>query len=276
MNNSINFNTANLIIVCYPDDAGGKFLINCLGLSDDAVFLSNTMAAKQLNLTFSQSDKIGYLNTAIGKITNTWNDLGLGEKEFFGVGNTEYYLRPQLVKQAPFDPVISKLSHSDKKFFTVAHGEWELGPILNVWPNAKVIIFKNCKQFMNYRTKSNLQRLWDALKGADWPDVAPLSASEFATLPQFIKSELALAGDIGTIIHKMAYDELVLNDYYNAMEKYVDHAIYWDTNHYFSEDETIGEIKKLYELYNLNNFNVELIKQYYRLWISKLVELTQK
>ena len=31
-----NFNTNKLIIVAYPMGAGGKFLINCLGISEDA------------------------------------------------------------------------------------------------------------------------------------------------------------------------------------------------------------------------------------------------
>ena len=31
-----NYNTDKLVIVAYPIGAGGKFLINCLGISEDA------------------------------------------------------------------------------------------------------------------------------------------------------------------------------------------------------------------------------------------------
>lgn len=226
----INFNTDNIIIVCYPPNAGGKFLINCLGLSDNAVFQSSCLADMQLNLSFSQSDKINYLTSQLNKITNKWNDLNLGCRQLFGIENYTYFtILPENLKLGAFNPIISKLSHTNIKFFLVAHSTTTLDRYLNIWPNAKIIIFDNCTKFINYRSRSTY-----------------------------------------TLI------ELRTNKYRNTIKKYADHATYWDTNQYFSESDTINGIKKLYELYNLNNFNTKIIEQYYRSWISKLVEITQK
>ena len=101
MNNFINFNTDNLIICCYPSGAGGKFLINCLGLSDDAVFQSHILAEKQLNLNFSQFNKMEYLDTELKKITSNWNDLNLGCEQLFGIPNHSYFaMSSKLIKNA--------------------------------------------------------------------------------------------------------------------------------------------------------------------------------
>ena len=55
---TIDFNTNNIVIVFYPRFAGGKFLINCLGLSDDAVFQNAKLAENQLNGKFTIDNKI--------------------------------------------------------------------------------------------------------------------------------------------------------------------------------------------------------------------------
>jgi len=58
MKELVNFDTENLIIVCYPKNAGGKFLVNCLGLSDQSLFQSADLSVMQLNGLFDYSQKI--------------------------------------------------------------------------------------------------------------------------------------------------------------------------------------------------------------------------
>ena len=83
----INFDTRNLIIVCYPGGAGGKFLINSLGLSDDCVFQDADLASRQLQQDFTPADKFSYLTNKINKVTGEWHDLDLGCVQLFGVTN---------------------------------------------------------------------------------------------------------------------------------------------------------------------------------------------
>jgi hypothetical protein len=50
----------------------------------------------------------------------------------------------------------------------------------------------------------------------------------------------------------------------------------WDTNWYFSEEDTVSHIKELYDLFGFNDFNVDVVTEFYRKWISKLDEFSLK
>ena len=44
----------------------------------------------------------------------------------------------------------------------------------------------------------------------------------------------------------------------------------WDTNWYFSFEETIINLKKLYHLLDLGDIDEKSIKKYYTVWIEKI------
>jgi hypothetical protein len=50
----------------------------------------------------------------------------------------------------------------------------------------------------------------------------------------------------------------------------------WDTNWYFSEEDTVIHIKELYDLFGFKDFNVDVVTEFYRKWISKLDEFSLK
>jgi len=50
----------------------------------------------------------------------------------------------------------------------------------------------------------------------------------------------------------------------------------WDTNWYFSEEDTVTHIKELYDLFGFNDFNKKAIINYYNQWIEKLDELSSR
>ena len=60
----VNFKTCNLIIVAYPRMAGGKFLINCLALSNGAVLQDKIHATKDINGILTSSDKMNILRNS--------------------------------------------------------------------------------------------------------------------------------------------------------------------------------------------------------------------
>ena len=241
---NINFDTDNLIIVFYPGLAGGKFLINCLGLSDDVVFQDHQLAQKQLDLKFIQQDKINYL---LDKLAETvewndypevygWNDLDLGCMELFGISNSDYVqLSSDEIRNLQFNDVITTLSNSSKKFFIVAHWPNNVARYLTVWPNAKLITFKNYSKFINFR-------IHDRIK-------------ENVYIPMS--------------------DEMP-NNYNEVITKFSDQMQLWDTDWYFDEKDTIAGIKNLYQSLNLSNFNEKAITSYYTAWINKLKELKTK
>lgn len=150
----INFNTKNLVIVCYPPFAGGKFLISCLGLSDNCVLQDQELACKQLQKNFSTDDKINYIDDKLQQARDelVWNDLGLGCGQLFGVENDQYLNEyPEIFKNR-YHNIVDSLSNSSKHlFFKVAHNTLYLDAYLKVWPNARLIVFKNYQDFIKHR-----------------------------------------------------------------------------------------------------------------------------
>lgn len=263
----INFDTNNLIIVCYPQFAGGKFLINCLGLSDLAVFQDITLVKDQLNGKFNQLNKIDHLRNKISKIRGQWNDLDLGCEQLFGINNIMYYQFPsEIIKLSISNDVLDTISNGTLKFFIVAHYPLQCDAYRNVWPDAKIIYFTNCKNFILLRKwRRNKWYLWNTIRGNSWPINPPQTFEEYSNLPQSIKEELELVFNFNDYIYLKHHEDMYDN--------YLDHYN-WNTDNYFSEDTTVNEIKKLYQLLNLTSFNEDIIREYYKLWINKLRELS--
>ena len=86
----INFNSNKIIIVCFPKGAGGKFLINCLGLSNSCVFQHAELANLQLDGNFTLQDKLAYLHDKLNNMTEIWNDLDLHFLNLFGINEGEH------------------------------------------------------------------------------------------------------------------------------------------------------------------------------------------
>ena len=276
----INFETKNLIIVCYPATAGGKFLINSLGLSDNAVFQDSLLAQKQVNSEFTQPDKVNFLMDNL-KNTTKWNDLHLGCQQFFGINNELYYqYPPEVIKTLFFNKIVDTTSNSNLKFFIVAHWTTICRHYLDVWPNAKIIYFKNCENFINFCQRTSLAETWlaeawNSIRGSDWPDV-PQTIDQYENLNPDILAELKNNFFSFNSILSGSYNNKCLLDYHTTKSEQYPSAITWDTDNYFSTDKTIYEIKKLYDILNLNNFNEVAIREYHKHWINKLEELKNK
>jgi len=267
----INFNTNNLIIVCYPGNAGGKFLINSLGLSDNAVFQSAPFAKEQLSGNFSQTDKINYLKNELDRIGDKWNDLNIGCGHFFGIDNEFYYQYPtDLIKSLLTQQIIDDITNSELKFFIVAHWPSICDEYIKVWPNAKIIYFKNTKDFISARYKNPLSSTWDIVRGVDWPVDPPASVEELNSLPDAVRKEFNTFFPKVYLDLKFRSSEL---DYYERSIINYPNSIVWDTNNYFQIDDTVNGIRNLYKLLNLNNFNEKAVQDYYIAWIDKLNKL---
>ena len=159
----INFNTDRLIIFCYPRYAGGKFLINSLGLSDDCLFQSAPLAEAQLEAKFTQSDKLNYLLTSLEAVTYDWDDLHLGCHYFFGPTNYDYVYNVPL----KFNPVVEKSINDNKYFFLVTHNNLFLTKYISHWKNPKIVQFTDYYKFIDFynrveqhHTKYH-QEVWD-------------------------------------------------------------------------------------------------------------------
>jgi hypothetical protein len=233
----INFNTSNLILVCYPQFSGGKFLINSLGLSNDAIFQDRNLAERQLFNSFTQQDKFDYIENQITEVKTKWTDLNLGNDSLFGFRINDYLISPQVVQNyGPFFDVVESLSNSDKKFFLGGHWPILVDKYLEVWPNSSVIVFYNYNNFINNIRKN-----------------IPWKSPKYLTFQNKLDEE-----------------------YFNYGLKLGDKAILWDTSRYSDEDQTINGIRELYQKFSLDNFNEDLLRKYYNLWFNKLIEIKHK
>ena len=231
----INFDTDRLIILWYPGGAGGKFLINALGLSNSAVLQDNELAIKQVRDLFTPADKLAHLRMQLDLVTTHWNDLNLGCEQFFNFSNDLY------LKNQPIDinPNIEFVINNNLYFFIVAHDARYIREYLKRWPNAKVIIFKNVRDFI--LSRGNFR---------------------FTGIPEPTNQQ---------INQSIINFDFEVKRFNNRNE-----PIWWDTNWFFSKDDTVSNIKQIYNIFGLNDFNEDYISTYYDLWINKLEQLKHK
>ena len=246
-----NFNTSNLIVFQFPRYAGGKFVINCLGLSDNMVLQKQSLAQKQIDETLSLEDKKKYIIEYLSweDAADGWADLRLGDVELFvndEKQNTEvamYHL--SLGKQ---DDDIN----DTVKFLSQQEDRHLLFPMINHsdtvyrgrYPNAKVIQFKNNDDFV--RTRTSLLRDNQMPRDEEqWNNVANEISDEF-------KEKF---GKNATFVLQKEADFL------------------WDTNWFNSVEDTLAGLQSLYRFLNLNDWNKvkEFIEEYYCLWIKAIV-----
>lgn len=133
-----NFDTDKLVIVAYPIGAGGKFLINCLGVSENACLqdweLYNLSSIEKKQLILDRLD-------AVRK--GTWNDLDLGCFKMF-----EYNvdgLTADEIRRIEFEVnEVIDISNNNKYFFQTTHTEKTYEQLCCAFPCATTINFTNC------------------------------------------------------------------------------------------------------------------------------------
>ena len=189
----IDYSYDKIVIVCYPPLAGGKFLINNLGLNNQAVFRDSVLAQRQIKGDFSYEDKLAYISTQLeDTVKNSeWNDLNLGCSQLFG-SNAHHYLHLESIY---FLPIVQTIISKNLFLF---YDTTELVRELDLWKNAKVIGFTNFKNFIKERKYKSKQdefeklrsNYWNVIKGESWPEQPPKSESDFALLHDSVQSEL--------------------------------------------------------------------------------------
>jgi len=233
---NFNYDTSNLIIFQYPRYAGGKFVINCLGLSDNMVFQRQSFAQAQIDGNFSFEDKKEHILEKIEweDCADGWSDLRLGCTELFVADDGNDYPDVNEIMHSVYEnkqhdgisDTVKYLSQQEDRhllFPIVNHGE---KTITDRYPNAKIIQWKNNAEFVHKRTKSlpsstmgwDINWIWDTLNGG---------RADFM----------------------------------------------WDSNWYNTSTQTLNGIHSLYNLLNLNGWEEvkSFVEEYYYLWIEKIV-----
>jgi hypothetical protein len=230
---NLNTETESITIVVYEPWVGGKFLINCLGLSDRAYLQDSILIRLQMEGKLTPADKKDLLNSRLDSVTTKWLDLEMGCGKVFGRYPTNKENFPQLVSQ---------ISNEDKRFFVIAHNLNDLDKLLNIWKNPKIIILNNGIKFAKWR--------WGGL-----------SREQLLTHPQF-----DLWKNPDSIPDKEAITMAKLKD--KPYQIFI-----WDTDAYLDRFKFKEEIEKCYEFCNLPDFDFKLIYSFYRRYLNTLAKL---
>ena len=285
--NTPNLNTDRLIFVAYPGGSGGKFLINCLGLSDHVVFSDYKLAHKQLENKFTPTDKLLHLETKLNENINSWNDLETYATNLFEL-NLDESLRGtwvsffQLIIKTPMFSLLS----NQNKYFCIETSLTDFDRIQEIFPNAKIILFE--KEYANFTVWRNLSKeelykkqqqsliyYWNGIKGTDWPSLPPTNQKEFNLIDPMIQQEL-LDKFNGTILLYYG-DQLHVPDFVTREYTITNgsNVITWNANDYLLETKFLTKIESLYDTLGLTDFNQDYITRFYRLWINTLDRLKQ-
>ena len=141
-----NFQTSNIVLVVYRRQAGGKFLINCLGLSNQCYLQDMKLINQQRAGRLNQENKFNLLMSRLDEFESAllinknilWRDLRLGCAQVF-----------------KYTSDVVTISREDNLFFKVCHGKEAFDKDIKQWPNAQVIEFINSSKFVNWRYRPN-------------------------------------------------------------------------------------------------------------------------
>ena len=141
-----------------------------------------------------------------------------------------------------FMPIIRKISNEDNYFCLSAHNNLDLDLRLKVWPNTKVVTLINGKDFIKWR--------WNGY------DKSTLPFCNYAPSYYDVEPDQPLIDKINRI----------------AM---IDN-IYFDAQSLFDVKDFCQEVKKLYQHFKMEDFDADVISQYYKAHYNALDRLRAK
>ena len=216
-----NLETDNLTIIWYHNYSGGKFMANCLSLSDHGLFGHKEITEAQLRGEFSPDDKLKYLLGELSEIEKgmTWADLHITDNFFFGFDKKDY-IDPW--RGISYWDYVKDVSHSDYKFFLASHFNPEVIEIKKIWKNANIILFTHPHDYVEKRAKNDPQisvfydRLVDYEENLAEMRALPNVVYEFDVRKYESETEtLDAVKEMYDILNIKGYDREKLATYYN-------------------------------------------------------------
>ena len=258
------FHSDKLIVLYYHSGAGGKFLANCLGLSSKCVLQHANLAQQQLDGELSPDQKFDLIMSRLD-CSMSWNDLGLGDSQYFGKS------LDQIVDQSQLGFVCKEVCNQNLFFVACFHDIEAVNITIKKWPNAKIIHFANDLKFLTKHRTSYLNQLseyWQLVKGPEWPSTSPGSMKEVSQLPVFVQYELK------NLFKNQIYNKVELTTEEFALLIEQDNPILeWNCDWYLDVESTVKSIEYLYKFLGLSDFNPDWIRLYWSKWIEKITSV---
>lgn len=274
----IDTSTSNMIIFYFPVFSGGKFLMNCLSLSKYCVPQSIKIAEHSLLEPEDYNFKLQEILKTLPPVTDLkhWvQQWEFNPYDFYGplaeVTTQGIFQNWKNKKSNNVDQLLTKLINNDIDFFAYTRTFNTLKSMVEVFPNAKIIILANFEKFQKlafdlkqsnpWPGYSNLcgnecQEKYNMLKGNNWP-----SWRKFQKFNYNI-DEVAKNIDV----NQNVVDEIkqfypwyqIKNPMFNVD---VDGT-------YFNKDKFFEQMKELYSWLGYDDFNEILMSKYYTAYID--------
>ena len=256
----IDFNTDKMLIAYYMPGAGGKTVLNCLGLSED-------FCLQEINSPKDSSSKFNFLKSLIDEYTigTEWYDLDLGCVQLYNLDafkekHTAFY------HNAVYDDAVIQLFKSGVYMPIVCHNYAQLTNVKNLFPNSKVLSFTNQHEFITKRSPrfAAADKLYQTIRGDSWPADMPIRFSNFSEeVQQEISENFTLLYKF--YINRETEESTFLHD---IRADYT-----WNVDWFSNIQKTITEIQSLYSTLGLDNFNRERVEYYYSQWKTKVYDV---
>jgi hypothetical protein len=277
----INSQCQNVVIAFYPKNAGGKFLLNCMALSDGFVLQCQNLAEQQMCGELTARKKLDLLLCRLKETKDRWNDLELGCAQLWGDTSFQRDARPGFsLSRCKLFPVIAKLSWSHLYFPMIIHDLPTLEIAVQSWPNCRILVLENSESFVAQYRPLKMLRTWQQLRGAGWPEQVPTTLDQYYDLPEFVQRELENFQVSNLLLQSLLWekDQLALfQDHRERLQTVLDKHRHekWNVNWYLDRDVFCEAIKKLYESYNLEDFVAANVLEYRDLYMATLDRLVQ-
>jgi len=259
------YQTKNATIVSYPPFSGGKFLTNCLSLSKHACPQNSKIAEYLLKNPTDYDYRLGSVLTSLPNKAQmkNWRSFEFGDDDLFG--HWHHNWRGHRRRLPLPNNITQKLCKSGLKFFMVDHS-MEARNLLTVWPNATVIKLINTEQFQTIAAALKNKKLEDPislngnycrqkynqLRGNDWPEW-----NEFAR----VGYDISKCSTVTVTIQQEIEQFYSLQTTKNQVLFNMDDCI-------FDTDRFLDSMKKLYVQMGFDDFQQDLVKQFYTAYIS--------
>lgn len=274
------FLTDRITIILYPPGAGGKFLAACLGLSRYALLNDASTLCNQCQGEVTQQQKFNLLKTRLLAVGDMWSDLGLA----FPTPADHFYQWPVELKSwydhsYEFCTVIKSSLHLFTEISNSNRMDWQY----KLYPKARVIGFTNAFEFIkhhrprrfhpdHWRYSHDLRVLYESMRQSHWPEGPPHSHQQLND-PCW---NLLLTSNQKSQLLELTYDEDFIETWYNIEQsnivKQTQRAQYhrfWDTFTYTNQDRFLNALQDLYQWFEFDDYNKDLLSQLYSLWHDK-------
>jgi hypothetical protein len=151
-----------MILLIYPKYVGGKFIANCLALSKDCVVQDQQIAHLDLKQNPSNANyydfKLKSVLKTLPKFENMsdWGNYEYGCEDLYGI-NEDFYKENSIANirdRIEQIDIIKVLTNNNKESCLIAHDYRTALKYLLVYPDAKIIEFKNFDQFRANATRA--------------------------------------------------------------------------------------------------------------------------